>query len=41
MTRTLLLLAVLALSACTPARIVGNAAIDTGQIVLGAADALI
>lgn len=31
----------LTLAGCTPAGVVGNAAIGTGQIVLGAADALI
>ncbi len=30
-----------ALSACTPVRMVGNAAIGAGKVVLGAADAVI
>ena len=38
---TLLLVALLAASACSPARMVGNAAIGTGQVVLGAADLVI
>lgn len=29
------------LSGCTPVRMVGNAAIGAGQVVLGAADAVI
>jgi len=41
-TRVALAIALLiALTACTPARIVGNAAIGTGQVVLGAADMVI
>ena len=36
-----LLAAGLALAACTPARIAGNAAIGAGQVVLGAADMVI
>ncbi|WP_264194459.1 hypothetical protein [Loktanella gaetbuli] len=39
--RTLLLLAVVAANACTPARIVGNTAIGAGQVALGAADIVI
>ncbi len=31
----------MALTACTPARIVGKTAIGTGQVVLGAADMVI
>ena len=30
-----------ALSACTPVRMVGNAAIGAGQVVLGAADVVL
>jgi hypothetical protein len=30
-----------ALTACTPVRMVGNAAIGAGQVVLGAADVVI
>ena len=41
MIRALLLAALIAASACTPARVVGNAAIGTGQLVLGAADVVI
>ncbi|MEY1555557.1 hypothetical protein AB3Y40_07965 [Yoonia sp. R2331] len=41
MIRLLLLAALLAASACTPARVVGNAAITGGQVVLGAADMVI
>ena len=41
MIRLILLVAVLAASACTPARVVGNAAITGGQVVLGAADMVI
>ena len=41
MTRLLMLAALLAASACTPARVVGNTAIGAGQIVLGAADVVI
>ena len=40
--RIILGLAVLiALSACTPVKLVGNAAIGAGQVVLGAADLVI
>lgn len=39
--KALLLGALIILSACTPARIVGNTAIGAGQLVLGAADAVI
>ena len=38
MIRAILALAMLAAGACTPARMVGNAAIGTGQVVLGVAD---
>ena len=41
MKRLLLLVALLTASACTPARIAGDVAIGTGQVVLGAADLLI
>ena len=37
----LILSAVLLTSACTPARIAGQAAVTTGQVVLGAADLVI
>lgn len=36
--RYLILCAALAASACTPARIATEAAVTTGQVVLGAAD---
>lgn len=39
--KRLILLAALAASACTPAKVVGNAAITGGQVVLGAADLVI
>jgi hypothetical protein len=39
--RAVLILAVLAFAACTPVKIVGNAVIGAGQVVLGAADAVI
>lgn len=35
---TLLILVCATLSACAPARMVGSAAVTTGQVVLGAAD---
>ena len=41
MIRLLVLAALLAATACTPARIVGNTAIGAGQVVLGAADVVI
>ena len=41
MIRILLVLAVLAASACTPARLLGNTAIGAGQLTLGAADIVI
>ena len=37
-TKLLILLACVALSACAPVRMVGDAAVTTGQVVLGAAD---
>ena len=39
--RWLAVLVVLAVSACTPVKIVGNAAIGAGQVVLGAADVVL
>jgi hypothetical protein len=36
-----LLLALAAISACTPVRVVGNTAIGAGQLALGAADVVI
>ncbi len=33
-----ILVALCALTACAPARMAGNAAVTTGQVVLGAAD---
>jgi hypothetical protein len=36
-----LMLVLAALTACTPVRMVGNAAIGAGQVVLGAADVVI
>lgn len=36
-----LALLLLALSACTPVKIVGNAAVGAGQVVLGAVDVVI
>jgi len=39
--RAAVLLAVLALTACAPARIVGNTAIGAGQLTLGAVDVVI
>ena len=41
MMRLLIVAALLAATACTPARIVGNAAIGTGKVALGAADMVI
>ena len=41
MKRLMLVVALLAATACTPARVVGNAAITGGQVVLGAADMVI
>ena len=38
MTRGLVLLALLAAGACTPARIAGNTVIGAGQVALGVAD---
>lgn len=35
------LVLMLALSACTPVRMVGNTAIGAGQVVLGAADVVL
>lgn len=37
----LALVLAVSLAGCTPARVVGNAAIGTGQVVLGAADLVI
>jgi hypothetical protein len=37
-TRLTLIIVCIALTACTPARIAGGAAVTTGQVVLGAAD---
>lgn len=34
----IVLLGLVALTACAPARVAGNAAVTTGQVVLGAAD---
>ena len=39
--RLILILVVLAVSACTPVRMVGNAAIGATQVVVGAADLVI
>lgn len=36
-----LALLLLTLTACTPVKMVGNAAVGAGQVVLGAADAVI
>ncbi len=41
MIKLILLAVVLAASACTPVRLVGNTAIGAGQVVLGAADVVI
>lgn len=38
MKKAILILGLAALTACAPARIAGNAAVTTGQVVLGAAD---
>ena len=38
MKKIVVILGLVALTACAPARIAGNAAVTTGQVVLGAAD---
>ena len=38
MKKAIIILGLLGLTACAPARIAGNAAVTTGQVVLGAAD---
>ena len=41
MKRLMIFAALIAVTACTPARIAGNAAITTGKVALGAADMVI
>lgn len=38
MKKAVILLGLIALTACAPVRIAGDAAVTTGQVVLGAAD---
>lgn len=37
----IILIAIAAMSACTPVRAVGNAAVTTGQVALGAVDVVL